>query len=107
MELKSTVHALKTEDLCPELAFVQKSQRNDSLHQIGRPDLPEHNIHVKKRKQQEDERRGLVEYNETIKHDNSMPSDQIILSCDQNKAEIADAQEEMKEVMNLQYGNQV
>ena len=35
MELTSTVHALKTEDPCPELAFVQKSQRNDSLHQIG------------------------------------------------------------------------
>ena len=69
-------------------AFIQMSKRNDSLHQIGRPDLPEHNIHVhvKKRNQpQEDERRGLVEYNQTIKHDNSMPSDQIILSCDQIK----------------------
>jgi len=29
-----------------------------------------------------------------------MPSDQIILSCDQNKEQIADAQKEMKKVMN-------
>ena len=55
---------------------------------------------MKKRKQQEDERRELVEYNQTIKHDNSMPSDQIILSCDQNEEQIADAQEEMMEAMN-------
>jgi len=29
-----------------------------------------------------------------------MPSDQIILYCDQNKEQIADAQEEMMEVIN-------
>jgi len=55
---------------------------------------------VIKRKQQEDKRRGLTEYNQTIKHDNSIPADHIVLSDDQNKEQIADAQEEMMEVMN-------
>ena len=79
-----------------ELAFIEgKRGKTHSTvsHQIDWPDLPEHNVPVKKRKRLEDGRRRLAEYNQTIKHDNSMPSDQIILADDQSKEQIADAQE--------------
>ena len=96
-----TIHALKTKIPVKELAFNKgKRRKAHSIvsHQIGLPDLSEYDIHVhmKRRKRQEDERRRLAEYRpiiRQIKHDNPMPSDQIILSDDQNKEQIANAQE--------------
>ena len=75
-----------------KLAFMKGKTRSIVSHQIGWPNLPEHNIHPNKRKRQEYKRRRLAGYNQTIKH-NSMPSDQIILYDDKNKEQIAGAQE--------------
>src|SRR6218665_3256934 len=71
-----------------ELAFTEAKRGKTHSTVSHQQDLPEHSIHV-----QVDERRRLAEYNQTIKHSNSMPSDQIILPDDQTKEKIADAQE--------------
>src|SRR6218665_4097932 len=92
------IHAIKMKVPMTGLAFIEgKRGKTHSTvsHQIDWPDLPEHNVHVsvKKRKRLDDGRRRLAEYNQTIKPDNSMPSDQIILADDQSKEQIGDAQD--------------
>ena len=65
-----------------ELAFI-RGQRDKTgsfgPHQIGLPDVPEHNRQVKKQKREEDEKRRLAEYKQKSKQDVSIPSNEIIL----------------------------
>lgn len=69
-----------------ELAFI-KGQRDKTgsigPHQIGLPDLPDHNREVKKQKWQEGERRRLAECKQRSKKDVSIPSNEITSSYDE------------------------
>lgn len=79
-----------------ELAFIKgQREKTGSIgpHQIGLPDLPEHNRQVKKRKRQEDERIRHTEYKQKRKYDTSKPTNEIILSHDQNEEQLADVQD--------------
>ena len=83
-----------------ELAFI-RGQRDKTgsfgPHQIGLPDVPEHNRQVKKQKREEDEKRRLAEYKQKSKQDVSIPSNKIILSDDENdddEEQIADDKDE-------------
>jgi len=84
-----------------ELAFI-RGQRDKTgsigLHQIGLPDLPEHSRHVKRQKRQEDEKRRIAEYKATNQLDVSIPSNEIILSYDENnddEEQLADCEDGM------------
>ncbi|CAI5795505.1 Hypothetical predicted protein [Podarcis lilfordi] len=82
--------------LVKELAFTKgQREKTGSIgpHQIGLPDLSVHNTQVKKQKQQEDKKRRLAAYKQRSKQDGSIPSNEIILSANENEEQIADAQD--------------